>query len=143
MDTRYLPEDDPLWHELYTGAEKFVQQAQKTSEADFQSKGVPPECAARLTLSWWDRGRNTFTKERAEMRKVAYARIDELEKRAKVQIEQASLEIQTKLATLALESSEARAFLDNMPSVETLMPTIELSGLEKKLLTTASEDWDQ
>jgi len=37
-----------------------------------------------ISLSWWGRGENASRERRAELRKVAYTKIDELEKQAKL-----------------------------------------------------------
>jgi hypothetical protein len=134
LDTKYRPEDDPVWEELYKGAERIVTEAQQALAANCQAKGIPEQCAPTIELGWWQRGRNTFKDERAEMRRVAYTRIDELEKAAKFEIERVSLEIQTQLAVGALESDEAKAFLERMPSVDHLMPILKMGEIEKLLL---------
>jgi hypothetical protein len=139
LDTRYHPEDDPTWEELYKNAERVVAEAQEALAADCQAKGIPTQCAPRIDLNWWERGRNTFKHERTKMRRNAYTRIDELEKAARFEIERASLEIQTELATGALESAQARAFLDRMPSVEELMPPLKFGEVEQQLFLKSKE----
>jgi hypothetical protein len=134
LDTKYRPEDDPLWKELYKHAEQVVKETEQALAQDCRAKGIPEQCAPRIQLNWWDRGRNTFKNERTEMRRVAYSRIDELEKVAKFQIERVSLEIQTELAAGALESDEARIFLERMPSADQLMPTLKMGEIEKQFL---------
>jgi hypothetical protein len=49
-------------------------------------------------------------------------------------IERASLQIQTELIGGALESAEARQFLERMPSIESLMPVVQIAEVEAKLL---------
>ena len=134
LDTKYRPQDDPVWEELYKNAERVAMEAQQALAADCEAKGIPTQCAPSIHLSWFARGRNTFKEERIEMRRVAYTRIDELEKGAKFEIERVSLEVQTVLATGVLESTEARAFLERMPNVEELMPPLKLGEIEKQLL---------
>jgi hypothetical protein len=133
LDTRYTPEQDPVWEELYKNAERVVAEAQKKLARDCTAKGIPEQCAPQINLIWFERGRNTFRNERAEMRRVAYARIDELEKAAKVEIERVSLSIQTDLIRDSLQSSQAKAFLDRMPSADALMPALALTDVEASL----------
>jgi hypothetical protein len=99
LDTKYRPEDDPVWEELYKNAQRVAMEAQQALAADCEAKGIPTQCAPSINLSWWARGRNTYKDERTEMRRVGYARIDALEKSAKFEIERVSLEVQTELAT--------------------------------------------
>jgi hypothetical protein len=44
-----------------------------------------------------------------------------------------SLEVQTKLIESGLRSSEAKVFLDSMPTAEQLMPALELREIEGRL----------
>jgi hypothetical protein len=60
----------------------------------------------------------------AELTRVAHNKIEQLEKEAKHAIERASVEIQTKLVADGLESTEAKTFLDSMPTAEQLMPML-------------------
>ena len=60
---------------------------------------------------------------------MAVTRIDALAKKALVAIQTRSLDGRTLLAAGALESAEARAFLAAMPTVEALMPAIDVSAL--------------
>jgi len=72
------------------------------------------------------------------MRRVAYAKIDELEKAAKVEIERVSLGIQTDLIRDSLQSSQAKAFLDRMPSADALIAALVMMEIEASL--TRSKD---
>jgi hypothetical protein len=76
------------------------------------------------------RGENVVATRRQELRKVAYTRIDAIAKDAKLQIEQFSLDTQTKLLAGGLESAEAKAFLESMPTPEQLMPPMTRGAIE-------------
>ena len=52
-----------------------------------------------------------------------------MEKAARTAIENHSVEAQTELIAAALSSDAAKAFLANMPSVETLMPTLDATEI--------------
>ena len=62
---------------------------------------------------------------------MAETQIDALERRAVVDIEQASVEAQTELAIAGLTSEGARGFADRLPTVDNLMPQLsnqEIAG---------------
>jgi hypothetical protein len=61
---------------------------------------------------------------RAELTRAAYRRIEEAQKQARLQIERSSLEFQTWLLAVGLESTDARALLEGMPKPEQLMPSL-------------------
>ncbi len=65
------------------------------------------------------------------MRRVAKAQVEAIEQQAIVAIEQASVEAQTEIALAGLTSEAARTFVDNLPTIESLMPALsydELAG---------------
>jgi hypothetical protein len=80
------------------------------------------------------RGQNALRARPAELTRVAHSRIDRMQKEAKLKIEKDSLEIQTRLLASDLESAEARAFLEAMPSAEQLMPAISVAEVQRALV---------
>lgn len=74
-------------------------------------------------------GENADTKRRVELRAVAKSRIAALGRNAKLSIERRELDVLTELAAGSLESSEAKAFLDSIPTPRELMPTIDVAEL--------------
>ncbi len=62
---------------------------------------------------------------------MAHSRIDQMQKEAKLKIEKDSLEIQTQLLAGRLESAEAKAFLETMPTAEQLMPAITVADVRR------------
>ena len=83
-----------------------------------------------LGPSWYQRGANAVASRRTELRRVATTRIAALEKGAKAEIERRSLEVQERIIVAGLASAEARAFLDSIPAVDSLMPPLRLVELE-------------
>src|SRR3954465_7211149 len=76
-------------------------------------------------------------KRRAELRKVAQAQIASLEQQAIVRIEQASVEAQTQIAITGLTSEAAHAFVEQLPSSESLMPALsyrDIAGESEPLI---------
>jgi hypothetical protein len=66
---------------------------------------------------------------RSELIKLAETRLAALTKTAKTAIQGSVLVVETELVTGGLESSEARAVLASMPTVEQLMPPLSLEDL--------------
>jgi hypothetical protein len=60
-----------------------------------------------------------------------------VEKEAKAQIEHLSLTAQTEVIANGLESDAAKSFLDKMPSLEKLMPSINAVEFERMMNTKA------
>jgi hypothetical protein len=85
-----------------------------------------------LHLAWYSRGENASKERRAELRRVADAKIDELEMQARVKIERMSCTAQTEIISTGL-SDTAKLFLDKLPSVEVLMPAFDIK--QSDLLT--------
>lgn len=86
-----------------------------------------------LHLSWYRRGENADRDRRTELRKVAQTELAARGKAAKVEIGRRAADLLTELAGGALKSSESKAFLEAMPSIDELMPRITLPELEKSL----------
>ncbi len=97
-----------------------------------RQRGIREDFRPGLHLSWYQRGSNAEASRRAELRKLAQARIEVAARSAKHQIERESTRLQEKLMVGALESSAARNFLESMPSVEELMPPISIPELEER-----------
>ena len=124
--------DDEAWHDLTAAAEAYVRKADKELAKRCAEMGIRPEFRPRLSMDWYGRGENASKQRRDELRRVMNTRIDELARAAKVQISSKIIEGLTLLASDALESPAAQAFLAAMPSVETLMPPIDIKALERE-----------
>jgi hypothetical protein len=121
--------DDAAWRDLTMAAEGYIRKADRELAKRCEELGIRPEFRPRLSLSWYGRGENASKERRAELRKVMETRLDEMAKAATVQIESKILEGLTLLAADGLESSAAQAFLAGMPSVDALMPSIDVTAL--------------
>jgi hypothetical protein len=128
LAARYTISDE-AWHDLAAAAKAAVMAADAEIAERCRTLGIPEQFRPGLSLGWYDRGENADKKRRAELRRVAETRIDALAKKALVAIHTRSLDGRTLLAAGALESAEARAFLAAMPTVEALMPALDVSAL--------------
>ncbi len=121
--------DDAAWAHITRAVAQAIKDGNGVILAEVRARGFPAAFAPKLVLAWSSRGENGAASRRAELRKVAQTRLDVMEKEAKVAIETAELEGLTRLATGALTSDDARAFLAAMPSLKELMPALSVADL--------------
>lgn len=131
---------DNAWRELTTTAQQAVREADAEIARRCRVLGIPEEFRPGLALSWYRRGENADKDRRAELRRVALTRIDAMAKSARVTIETTALDGLTQLAAGALESAEARKFLASMPTVEVLMPALDVSTLGPLALPSRDQE---
>lgn len=121
--------NDEAWQDLAEEAERLVRALDAQLAERCRERGIQPEFRPRLDCNWYGRGVNGDRHRRAELRKVAERRIQAEGRAAKVALDEAALAIATDLATAALTTAAARRFLEAMPSVSELMPTIDVGEL--------------
>jgi hypothetical protein len=130
MAAQYAFDDDAVWAEAANEAEREVAKAQQRIAQRCRELGIPKDFAPNLQLNWHHRGYgNSVKARREELRRVAQAQIESLERQAIVKIEQASVEAQTELALAGLTSEAARAFVERLPTIESLMPALSYEDL--------------
>lgn len=127
----YSFDQDEIWEQAFKGAEKVVAEAEATIAKRCKELGIPKEFAPSVGMGWYERGQNAVASRRAELRRVAKAKIAVLEKEAIAKIERMSLDAQTEVIAHGLESEAARGFLERMPSLETLMPALNATELKQ------------
>jgi hypothetical protein len=114
--------------ELYEDAQTAVERINKRIAEQFAELGLPKEWSPRAAMWWNSRGENTIPGRRAELRKQAQTRAEAEARSAKLELDRREAEILLGLASTALTSSAAQAFLSRIPSLEALMPAIEVEG---------------
>lgn len=120
---------DEDWAHLTAAANQAVSDADARIAEICRQRGIPEEFRPGLDLRWYSRGANAEASRRSELRKAAERRIEAEARSAKLAIDRATLEIQTQLATAALTTDAARSFLEGMPSLPQLMPTLDVHEL--------------
>lgn len=129
----YRFDDDAVWEQAAEFAKEAVQQAQEAVAKRCTELGIPREFAPSLNLVWCHRGYgNSIEQRKAELRRMAKKRIDAIEAAAITKIEMHSVDMQTKIAMHGLTSDSAKEFMEKMPSVAALMPTLALDELTGK-----------
>lgn len=126
----YHYDDDPVWAKVEGEARQAVEAAQRAINERCKELGIPAEFAPILQMTWYGRGHNAVAERRTELRRAAKSKIDALEKEAVTKIERLSLEAQTQVIASGLESEAAKTFLNSMPSMDSLMPPIEIGEMQ-------------
>jgi hypothetical protein len=130
MGQQYAFDQDEVWEQAAKAAEREVQKAQKLVAAHCRELGIPNQFAPSLSLSWSHRGYdNAVDKRRAELRRVAQAQIEAIERKALVEIELGCLQAQEQIALSGLTSDKALQFIEELPSIEKLMPKLSFGEL--------------
>jgi hypothetical protein len=125
-------DEDATWKAAHEDAIAAVEAARRAIAERCEQRGIPKWARPNLSVGWWERGENASKRRREELRKVAQSRAAALVKAAKARIERDSVEFQGQLLAGALSTSAAKALLDGLPSIESLMPPLDLA--EFKLL---------
>jgi hypothetical protein len=127
----YSFDQDETWKQSTEAAGKVVAKANKEIAARCKELGIPAEFAPSLEFGWRERGQNAVASRRAELRRMATSRIKSIQAETFTKIERMSLTAQTEVIANGLESDTARQFLDNMPSLESLMPSLDVAEIKR------------
>jgi hypothetical protein len=130
LASAYHWDEDAVWRQLHDEAEAAVRAADQALAARCKQLGIPPRFRPSLQVGWYERGENASRARRVELRKVAETRLAAQAQQAKAAIEHASVEVQTEIVAGGLASTEARAFLERMPTIEALMPPLDVRALD-------------
>lgn len=133
LDRRYSYDEDEVWEAATAAAKEVVAKAKLAIAQRCRDLGIPPEFAPTLEVSWYSRGRNALKAERDEMRRVAKRRVEQIETAARLAIEQASVQAQERLWADGLTSEAARGFLAALPTVDSLMPSLDIGQVQQAL----------
>jgi len=125
MARQYSFDENEIWAAAYQQADQVVAGANETIRNECAKLGIPPQFAPRIGSYWSSRGENIVGARRAELRKVARSRIEEILKSALERIERGLLEFQTSVLAIGM-SGPANALLSAMPDVSDLMPKLVL-----------------
>jgi hypothetical protein len=131
---------DELWAEITRKAGEAVQAADEQIADICRERGVPESFRPGLELCWYSRGENAAASRRAELRSLAQRRIAAAASAAVTAIEARGAEVLTALIAGGLQSAEARAFLESIPTAAQLMPPLALGELEETVKLTCRED---
>lgn len=134
--------DNEVWKAATEAAIAAATQANETIMAEATRLGIPKEFQPKLHYHWACRGQNEYSQRRDELRRVAKAEIDALEKVARVQIESTSVQAQTEIIANGLNSDAALEFLNRLPAIESMMPALDITSIQQKLADRARRSGD-
>jgi hypothetical protein len=121
--------DEEAWADLAAMAEKAVQEADAELAQRCRELGIQEEFRPSISSHWYGRGENAMKDRRAELRKVAATKVDLMGKTAVLEIETGALDSLSRLIESNLESADAKDFLTTIPTVDQLMPMLEVEQL--------------
>jgi hypothetical protein len=124
------PDNHPAWADLTAHARDAVKKADDQIAELCRRMGIPPEFRPEIRVTWFSRGENALRERREELRRVAKAEAAAMVKSAKTEIDRAESVLLTELAIGGLESDQARAFFERLPSPDQLMPALALERIE-------------
>jgi hypothetical protein len=122
--------DDDAWAEITRAAEAAVYKADQRIAQACRDLGIQERFRPQLTISWSGRGENAVAERRAELRKVARAKIKAAGQEAKLAIDRQAAKVMTDLIAGGLKSAEAKALLESIPAADKLMPPVAVAELE-------------
>lgn len=122
--------DDSRWRDLTEEAMRDFRRLDAELAKRCADLGLKPELRPRLALEWHGRGASADMYRRAELRRLAAARIEALGRSAKLDVDRQVADSITALISGGLSSDEARAQLDNLPSADSLMLAPSVAELE-------------
>lgn len=130
-------DSNDVWKAATDAAIDAAKKANEQVIAEADKLGIPKEFQPRLSFQWQRRGENEYRARRDELRRVAKAEIDAMEKIAFVQIETQSVAAQTEVIANGLRSPDAIEFLNKLPAIESMMPALDVSAIQAKLAERA------
>ena len=126
----YHFDDDAVWAKAEQEAKAAVEAANRSIFERCRELGIPEEFAPSVAFNWYSRGHNMAAERRQELRRAAKSKVEALEKEAVTKIERLSYEAQSEIISSGLESDAAKLFLTSMPSMDALMPPIEIGEIQ-------------
>lgn len=126
--------DDERWARVTAAVRRVEEEANAELRRICDAEGIKEDYAPMYYSGFSGRRVNADKDRRAELRRVAQTRVKADAKAAKVSVEAASAEVQERLLVGGLRTDEARALVETIPSVESLMPplpTAEIIEIEE------------
>jgi hypothetical protein len=135
LQTSYSWDCDEVWSEMHKLAQEATRQARQRVIERGRELGIHDRFSPRIHVSWYSAGEQASNERRIELRRLAAKQIDAVEKKARVRIEEISVEAQTEIMAAGITSDEGRAFLERLPPIDSLMPPVEIGRVEAMLET--------
>lgn len=126
----YEYDRDEVWEQLHNEIQQQLVETNEKLRVRAVELGIPSNFAPTVSFTWNARNpRYEVQQSQAEVRRAAYAQITAMERTAKHEIDRAALDVQTQLVSEGLTTGRAVEFLGAMPTVEALMPAVDIRAL--------------
>lgn len=126
----YSFNSEETWSKAVVIAREECAAAQERISERCDALDIPTAMHPVVTFDWQTRGPYAVAGQQQNLRRVAHARIAAQERSAIAEIDRSALEIQTNLVRAGLTSETAIEFLSTMPSVNDLMPPVNMDEIE-------------
>lgn len=136
-DRMYRYDEDSVWQAAVLAAKEEVAKAAVKIAERCRELGIPQPFAPTLSVGWHQQ-RAAVGSERAKMRQVAKRRIEQIEATARTAIERASVAAQESLLVGSLTTEAGKLFVEALPSVDELMPNLDIAALQQSLIEERS-----
>jgi hypothetical protein len=132
--TKYPPNGDAVWADALNTVLKVYEIQRARVEARCEELRISERFRPQLTrpgwMSHWKQSPPDFEDLRTEMRRLHSIQVDDVIKSRLVQLEVDYANIQVELAMYGCVTTEARQFLAQLPTIESLIPKITVSEVE-------------
>lgn len=128
-----------VWQAATDACAAQAKKANEAIEAAAKKLGIPEEFWPRLNFSWKVHGQTEYQQRRQDLRRLAKAEIEAIERAARVAIEAESVQAQTDIVSNGIVSPAAQAFLKALKPIESLMPALNLNTIQQKLAERARQ----
>jgi hypothetical protein len=126
-------DDDAVWEQATEAAEKAIEIANREVAARCRELGIPAKFAPSIEIGWRRGGGSYLIREEKDaIRRLADKRIIAMEQRAKAQIDVAVDNTIAQLVQHGLESDTALRLLEEIPTVQQLMPRFDIKELHDR-----------
>lgn len=130
MDRHYRFDENEVWEKAATALDDALKNAKKEIDQECERLGIPEQFRPTVSAGWYGKGRNATKDQRAEMRRIALRQVEAAEKSARAAIERQSLQVQESIMVSGLTTEGAKAMLESMPTVDSLMPSIGIQDVQ-------------
>lgn len=128
--SREFKAEDELCRDLVRIADEAASTADAELARRCQERGIRESFRPRIQMYMSNRGDNSYSPRRAELRKLAIAHIDAMAAEGKYALEKWQVDRQAELLGGVLQSSEAQGFFASLPTAETLLPPLTLAQID-------------
>jgi hypothetical protein len=104
----YHYDNDKTWKAAYQQARRVADECKAQIAARCAEMGIPAEFAPGIDLGWYGRNQTACESRRAELRKRGLAKIDEVERKALVEIARLGVQAQTEVISHGLKIGSRR-----------------------------------